>query len=190
MIILIWQARHSTSRSSHAARRAWSAPYLKALTSARRSAGAEVPRCRHRRSATCVLASLSTALVLDCPRLPLMSFVNPMFQVRAGLFELSLCCEVAGVHELRVQLHQGSVPGEQGGGGGSGGERTDRLCGEGADDDGGVDVCGSPVSIVVTPAAPSPEHCTLTGDCLRLGTAIAGKRQDGPRISLMVLDGP
>ena len=102
--------------------------------------------------------------------------------VRAGLFELSLCCEVAGVHELRVQLHQGSVPGEQGGGGGSGGERTDRLCGEGADDDGGVDVCGSPVSIVVTPAAPSPEHCTLTGDCLRLGTAIAGKRQDGPRI--------
>ena len=124
-----------------------------------------------------------------------------MYQVRAGLFELSLCCEVAGVHELRVQLHQGSVPGEQGGGGGSvpgeqgggsgsGGERTDRLCGEGADDDGGVDVCGSPVSIVVTPAAPSAEHCTLTGDCLRLGTAIAGKRQDGPRISLMVLDGP
>ena len=74
----------------------------------------------------------------------------------------------------------GGRPGEQGGG--YGGQRTDRLCGEAAlvDDDGGVDVTGSPASIFVSPAAPSPEHCTLTGDCLRLGTAIAGERQDGP----------
>jgi hypothetical protein len=117
-------------------------------------------------------------------------------QVRDGVYELSLCCEVAGAYELRVQLYRGAVPGEQGGGGGGGGgggrpgeqgggdggQRTDRLCGEAAlmDDDGGVDVTGSPASIFVSPAAPSPEHCTLTGDCLRLRTAIAGERQDGP----------
>ena len=109
-----------------------------------------------------------------------MTYDDHPHQVRAGLYELSLCCEVAGAYELRVQLYRGAGPGEQGGG--DGGQRTDRLCGEAAlvDDDGGVDVTGSPASIFVSPAAPSPEHCTLTGDCLRLGTAIAGERQDGP----------
>ena len=95
-----------------------------------------------------------------------------MCPVRAA--QVSCECNVAGGYELHVALCGSRGRRKRGMRTGTV-ERDAAVGGEG--EGGGLHVCGSPASVLVSAADVSPEHCTLSAPCLASGTAVAGEAQ-------------